>query len=288
MTESNQEPVTLSKVKSILFKPESGLVTTKSLLNPILVGTDLETGSDLIVSGRHRLVALDLCAQALGVDTEEVKVRCVVLKFDNLKQLSLAMVACNTNRVMNRTERNDLLLTGKTGSLGLFERVSNLTTLKRSFGIELADTVLQNYPECRILRNSLNTVFTAWLGRLNINYPDLVRALIVPDEACFAKAMDLVYIIVERAAKRGLFEWDGKGNFQRTLFHNLVKELDLEATEVLGSLALQSLVVQPEQPKKPAKKRAKKDEHTTPIETEVARPVSTEQQSLGAEELSEW
>ena len=278
MEDTNQEPVVLSKVKSILFKSETGLANTKCLLNPIIVASTIEDGTHYIVSGRHRTVALDLICKQLGFPSENVRVKVTNMVFQNMEQLCMSCVIYNTNRTMNRTERDDLVLTSKSGSLALFDRVSNVTTLKKSFGIELADTMLQNLPDTKILRNSFNVLFTRYLGTLTVLVPQVHKALLSQDRKYFDKGMEFVYTVVERATKEGVFEWDGRINFQREVSTKILDKLTSITKEL--SEAGEGTTTVENTPKKRTTKKAKEvkqsDEpspnNPTDTKTDVARP----------------
>jgi hypothetical protein len=304
MEDTNQEPVTLTKVKSILFKPETGLVNSKCLLNPIIVAQTVEDDTYYIVSGRHRAVALDLLAQYMGVDTQEFHIKVTLMVFQNYEQLCMSCVIYNTNRTMNKTERDDLVLSSKTGSLSLFDRVSNVTSLKKSFGIELADTMIQNLPETKILRNSFNVLFTRYLPLLEKEVNQVYRGLLSQEPRFFEAAMTFVRLVLETSMEQGVFDWDGKVNFQRELAPKILAKL----VDVTIDLAKENKAdeVRPTPPVKEAKettvkKRTRKvkevKQNDTPNTNETStgaydavtsEPVSQNFPTVQSKEFDEW
>lgn len=108
----NQEPVVLTKVKSILFKPDTGLVNNSMLLfNPIVV-SELENVVT-VTSGRHRISALLTICEYYRIDPQWVEVPCVVVNYNTPRELAKATVAFNTNRTMTATERERVNLSAK-------------------------------------------------------------------------------------------------------------------------------------------------------------------------------
>ena len=238
------------------------------------------------MSGRHRAVALDLISQYLGVNTEDVRLKVTSMVFQNVEQLCMSCVIYNTNRTMNKTERDDLVLTSKSGSLALFDRVSNVTTLKKSFGIELADTMLQNLPDTKILRNSFNVLFTRFLPILEKEVDVVYRALLSQDRDYFDKGMSFVRTILEEATNQGVFNWDGKVNFQRELAPKILLKLQ-EITKQVTSEDIQEVASPPKRQRKTAKAKEVKNE-VTHNETNVERPIPAESSSVQSTEFDEW
>jgi hypothetical protein len=293
--DTNQEDIFITKVKTILFKPEVGLVNYGMLLNPVVLATTTDDGTEYIVSGRHRVIGLALVADALGVPHDSVKVKVTRMMFTDMKQLCLACVTFNTNRTMNKTERDDLVLSASSNSLSMFDRVSNTKTLKQAFGIEFADIAKQQLPNTKILRNSFNVLFGTFLAHISRYYPNVHHALMSQNREVFQAAYQLIQDVVVKVCEDGGFAWDGKSNFQREkvgeILAQLYATLDgfVEADEVMNNVKKVPEVKQDEQPK-PERKATTNKTRASKVKP-VAQPTVTETETLPPSEpvgFDEW
>jgi hypothetical protein len=169
----------------------------------------------------------------------------------------------------------------------LFDRVSNVTTLKKSFGIELADTMIQNLPETKILRNSFNVLFTRFLPILEKEVETVYKALLSQDRSYFDKGMDFVRLVLEEATTQGVFNWDGKVNFQRELAPKILVKLQ-EITQQLSQNNVEEVVSPPKNKQRKTTKKEVKQSEPTNTQTDVARPEPTQQPSVQPTEFDEW
>ena len=102
-----QYDVVQSNVKSIIFDKDTGLLSTGTLLQPILLTKDAK-GNLLIESGRNRIFAL---AQLLASKADEnnidflsTKIPCVLVQYANPDVVYKAIVSANQSRRMSTVE----------------------------------------------------------------------------------------------------------------------------------------------------------------------------------------
>lgn len=217
----NQEPVNENKVKAILTRIDSGLFYTNILFNPIVIG--LVDEDAYIVSGRHRAHALKWLADYFGVSYERVQVKVLYVEYPKQKHITQAIVAFNTNRTMNKTERDVLDICAETDGYHphLWEVATNRTTFTKNFGRVFVDCIggVSGSTDFHVeyhgglIRNNIRLMLDALAKHIYSNYPKEAE-LLMSQESYGDACEELIQFFDENI---GVFDYDGKGNFQRDL-----------------------------------------------------------------------
>jgi len=184
----NQTPVSSTKVKSILFKPDTGLVNNDFwLFNPIvLASSEGNEDSVCLVSGRTRLQALVTICDVVGIDPSTVDIEVVEYQYDTEERMAMSIVAFNTNRTMPASERERIVMSANLGDAPTQFNAKGIRTkadCKRHFKqvclgefIEVQETE-EDDASLFLTQNNLYRVFGYLFDIIFDNYPETYKSL---------------------------------------------------------------------------------------------------------------
>lgn len=225
--EFNQSPVNETKVKSILLKPDTGLLHNNFwLFNPIVLAKSNEGGEiSSIVSGRTRLAALLTLCDVVGADINTTEISVLRFEYDSEERLAKSIVAFNTNRTMPQSERERVVTSSKLdGGVPSSFNAQGLKTksaVKRHFKQmcltefhEIVETDSDNTPDYSLYltENNLYRVF-GYLFDIIVDYlPETYKSL----KSGYTETWESISWLIVESHSKGLFsKTESLGNVSR-------------------------------------------------------------------------